>query len=105
MRRVAPRPLAAALGQIVRQAEPDTKLARIQALWPAVVGGVVAARARPVAERAGALTVACESAVWAQELELLGADLVTRLNAGLGPGVADPVERLRLVVGSVPNDS
>jgi len=44
----------------------------------------IAAASRPVAERAGVLTVACEAAVWAQELELMGEELVVRLNRELG---------------------
>jgi predicted nucleic acid-binding Zn ribbon protein len=43
------------------------------------------------------VTVACRSAVWAQELELLGSDLSDRLNAALpSPEVAG----LRFVVRS-----
>jgi hypothetical protein len=51
--------------------------------------------------------VACESAVWAQELELLGPDLLTRFGDALAgesgrPG-AGSVKKLRFVVGSAPN--
>ena len=44
----------------------------------------MAVAARPVSERDGVVTVACESGVWAQELELLGPDLLTRLETALG---------------------
>jgi hypothetical protein len=53
------------------------------------------------------VTVACESAVWAQELELLGPDLLTRFRDALAGGQGRPaggsVKKLRFVVGSVPN--
>jgi hypothetical protein len=51
--------------------------------------------------------VACESAVWAQELELLAPDLLTRFGAALageeGRPAAGSVKKLRFVVGSAPN--
>ena len=58
---------------------------------------------RPSGEREGTVTVACESAVWAQELELLGPDVLARLNERLGLREAERVKRLRFVVGSPPN--
>ena len=103
MRRVAPRPLARALEGAVRRAEPPTLLARVQASWVAAAGPGLAAAATPVSEREGVVTVACESAVWAQELELLGADLTTRLNENLGPAEGGRVTGLRFVTGSAPN--
>ena len=107
MRRLAPRALSAALEGVVREAEPATLLARVQALWPEVAGPGLSAFAAPVSERDGVVTVACESAVWAQELELLGPDLLTRFGDALGrdstrtPGAS--VKKLRFVVGSAPN--
>lgn len=95
MRRSGPRPLAATLRRITREAGPATLLARVQESWPAVVGPIVAAEAEPVAERAGAVTVACRSSVWAHELELLGPDMVQRLNDALEPGGRGPLEELR----------
>jgi len=104
MRRLAPRPLAAALEGVLGEAEPATLLARVQSLWPEVAGPGLAAAAVPVSERERVVSVACESAVWAQELELLAGDLLPELNARLAAGRAGVVERLRFVVGSVPND-
>jgi predicted nucleic acid-binding Zn ribbon protein len=107
VRRLAPRPLSAALEGVVGQAEPATLLARVQALWPEVAGAQSAARGAPVAERDGTVTVACESAVWAQEFELLAPDLLARFGAALGGAPGQPsggsVKKLRFVVGSAPN--
>jgi predicted nucleic acid-binding Zn ribbon protein len=103
VRRPAPRRLSAVLDQVVRAAEPPTLLARVQALWPELAGAAVAAAAAPVSERGGVVTVACESAVWAGELELLAPDLQARLNARVGSGGPAPVTRLRFVIGSGPN--
>ncbi|HEY6779452.1 MAG TPA: DUF721 domain-containing protein [Thermoleophilaceae bacterium] len=100
MRRRAPRPLRAALDGVIAGARPATTLARVQAAWPAVAGATLAAEARPVAEREGTVTVVCSSAVWAQELELLGSDLIERLTAHGELAGSGRIERLRFVVGS-----
>jgi predicted nucleic acid-binding Zn ribbon protein len=84
MRRRAPRPLRLALERATGTAAPAGLLAAVQAVWAGVAGAVVAEEAEPVSEREGVVTVACKSAVWAQELELLGPDLEDRLNARLG---------------------
>jgi Dna[CI] antecedent, DciA len=130
MRRPALRPLAFALAEVAATAAPATLLARVQTAWPQTAGAALAAAAKPVAERDGVVTMACESAVWAQELELLAPDLLDHLNERLGagprgavprggkpdppgltpapPGRASgpprPVTRLRFVVGSAAND-
>ena len=83
MRRIAPRSLEAALRGFAGSSGPPGLLPRAQAAWPAAAGAQVAAEAVPVAERDGIVTIACSSALWAQELELLGADLLERLNAEL----------------------
>jgi predicted nucleic acid-binding Zn ribbon protein len=103
VRRPAPRPLARALEGVVGSAEPATLLARAQGAWAEVAGPGLAPFATPVSERDGVLTVACESGVWAQELELLGAGLLTRLNATLGGPGHPRLTRLRFIVGSGPN--
>jgi hypothetical protein len=107
VRRLAPRALSVALEDVVREAEPATLLARVQAVWPEVAGRGLSTSAAPVSERDGVVTVACESAVWAQELELLGPDLLTRFRDALAGGQGRPaggsVKKLRFVVGSAPN--
>jgi predicted nucleic acid-binding Zn ribbon protein len=56
----------------------------------------VAAEAEPVAERDGVVTVACRSATWAQELDLLGPELLGRLNEALAEaGQPGPEARVR----------
>ena len=104
MRRLAPRPLSAALTDAVGDVRPAGLLAAVQSAWSDVAGAALAAAASPASEREGTVTVTCESAVWAHELELLGPDLTARLNEAL-EGVAEPgrVERLRFVVGSGAN--
>ena len=84
MRRLAPRPLDARPRRVSRRPGAATTLARCPGRWPDAVGPTIAAEASPVSERDGVVTVACRSAVWAQELELLGPDLVARLNELLG---------------------
>jgi len=100
MRRPGPRRLEAALREVTDQAAPATALARVQGCWREALGERLAAEAEPVAERAGTVTVACRTATWAQELELLEADLAERLNATLGAAEGEAsVKQLRFVVG------
>ena len=84
MRRRAPRPLAAALTRVTADLAPATTLARVQGCWADAVGELVSSEAEPVSERDGAVTVACRSSVWAQELEMLGPQLLEKVNAALG---------------------
>jgi predicted nucleic acid-binding Zn ribbon protein len=100
MRRLAPRPIGKALDGALPAARPAGLLAEVQSAWPAVAGAPLAAAASPVSERAGTITVACESAVWAQELELLGEGLARRLDEAVEGG---RVEHLRFIVGSGAN--
>jgi len=97
--RSAPRRLGAALAPASRRARPRTLLAGVQEVWPKVAGEAVAAQATPVAERAGLVTVACRSATWAQELDLLQSEVLERLNAALAgvdpDGPQLPVSALR----------
>jgi len=83
VRRRAPRALAAALGRVTAGLEPATTLARVQGCWADVAGEAVATVAKPVSEHDGVVSVACESAVWAHELDLLGPDLLEKLNGAL----------------------
>ena len=78
-----PRSLATALGEARRRAQPITLLAAVQGAWAGVAGARVAEEAEPVADRYGVVTVACRSATWAQELDLLSPELVRRLNTAL----------------------
>jgi len=96
VRRAGPRPLGDALGEAVSQAAPATLLARVQARWSEVAGPAIAAEAAPVAERAGTLTIECRSAVWAGELDLLGPDLLGRLNEALGVAEQPALTDLRV---------
>jgi predicted nucleic acid-binding Zn ribbon protein len=63
---------------------PQTLLAQVQRVWPEVVGETIGAEATPTGDRGGTLQITCRSAVWAQELDLMGPEVVGRLNAALG---------------------
>ena len=83
MSRAAPRPLALALEDLRDRLAPATPLAAVQRVWADAAGPAVAREARPVSERAGVVTVACRSSVWAQELDLLAPTILEGLNARL----------------------
>jgi predicted nucleic acid-binding Zn ribbon protein len=101
MRRLAPRPLAHALAGFTAGLAPATTLARVQACWRDVVGEGVGEETQPVSEHDGVVTVACRSSVWAQELDLLGPELVGRVNTALGTdGGRGAVAGLRFRVGA-----
>jgi predicted nucleic acid-binding Zn ribbon protein len=82
--RYAPRPLSLALDGLTEALAPATLLARVQQVWEHTVGARIAEAGLPSAERDGVLTITCTDSVWAQELDLLGAGLVERLNDALG---------------------
>lgn len=81
--RPGPRSLGTALDVLVDELAPDTLLAEVQRVWPQAVGEAIAAQARPSSERGGVVTVACSASVWAQELDLMAAQIIERLNSGL----------------------
>lgn len=99
MRRRVPRPVADAVGALVSHLTPATTLTAVQTVWAEAVGERVADHARPVGERDGVLRVSCDSSVWAHELDLMGPDLVARVNAALGRDLVTKL-RCRTTAGS-----
>jgi predicted nucleic acid-binding Zn ribbon protein len=83
-RRRAPRPASEGIRAALGRAAPKTRLAAVQGVWSEVVGERVAAAARPVSERDGAVMVACSDSVWAQELDLMQEQLLQGLRDRLG---------------------
>lgn len=88
MGRRTPRPVSSALRAAIEPLAPSTPLAAVQSAWPAAVGDVIAAQAAPVSEHEGVITVACRSATWAQELDLLADQTLGQLRAELPEGVS-----------------
>ena len=82
--RRAPRRAGGALRQVLERTAPKTLLASVQSEWEHACGPRIAAEAQPVSEREGVITVACRSATWAQELDLMQDELCGRLNDALG---------------------
>jgi predicted nucleic acid-binding Zn ribbon protein len=99
-RRRAPRPVAAALGAALSGAEPATLLAAVQSAWPGAVGEAIAREATPVSEREGVVTVACRSATWAQELDLLSGRITSQIRENLPDGSV--LEGLRFTASGDP---
>jgi predicted nucleic acid-binding Zn ribbon protein len=81
-----------ALDAVTGAIAPATLLAEVQRVWPQVAGERFARAAEPVSERDGIVTVACESAVWAQELDLLSERVIEAVNEVIG---RPAVRRLR----------
>ena len=96
MSRLAPRHLSAIVRELTSTVAPASTLARVQEVWERAAGPAIAASARPTGERNGVLTVTCEAAVWAQELDLMAGDLIPRLNAALA---GEPIRELRCRTG------
>jgi len=88
MGRRVPRPISSALREAIEPLAPATPLAAVQSAWPAAVGEAIAAQATPVSERDGVVTVACSSATWAQELDLLASETLERLRSELPKAVS-----------------
>lgn len=100
-RRRTPRPIAAAVSAALEGAEPATLLAAVQRTWPRAVGEAIAREATPVSEREGVVTVACRSATWAQELDLLGVRILEQLRQNLPSAVS--LEGLRFTASGEPD--
>jgi predicted nucleic acid-binding Zn ribbon protein len=83
-RRRAPRPAGDAFRAARDRAAPQTGLAAVQAAWSSALGERLATAAQPVSERDGTVTVDCVDGVWAQELDLMQATLLERLQGVLG---------------------
>jgi predicted nucleic acid-binding Zn ribbon protein len=94
MRRNGPRPLSVAVEALAARLAPATLLSDVQRVWDAAVGPAVAREASPISERDGTVTLLCSSAVWMQEIDLMGPLLVDALNRALGSG---RVRRVRCV--------
>ena len=96
MRRAGPRPVSVALDGITAALAPATLLAEVQRAWPEAAGAAFAGTSEPVSERDGVVWVDCDSAVWAQELDLLSERVLERLNRALG---RPAVKRIRARAG------
>jgi predicted nucleic acid-binding Zn ribbon protein len=96
MGRRAPAHVGEALRAALGAVEPATLLAAVQTAWAGAVGESIAAEANPVAERDAVVTVACSSATWANELDLLGDQILARLRAELPSDAA--LEGLRFTL-------
>ena len=93
--RRSPRSVDLAIDSLRERLEPQTLIADVQRCWPPAVGAALAAHSTPVAERGGTVTVACSSAIWAQEIDLMSQAVLETLNRALRDG---RVNRLRCVV-------
>ncbi len=100
MGRRAPRSIAIAVEGVLAHAAPQTTLAKVQLAWPAAAGEALAKEAQPVSERDGVVTIACRSATWAEQLDLLQGQLLASLREGTGTG-----EELRLLRFRVGEDA
>lgn len=96
MRRRSPRPISAAIEALAGELAPPSALARTQTVWAQAVGPQIAAHCEPSFERGGTLTVACDSAVWAAELEMRSGDLLRSINAALAPAPSFASLRFRV---------
>ena len=81
-RRPGPRPVSFALETLADSLAPPTLLAAVQRAWPSSAGAF-ANVSEPVSERDGVVTVACQSATWAQELDLLGGQILSQVRQNL----------------------
>lgn len=94
-----PVPVGARLARYRRGAggSPGSDLARLQAAWPEVAGRQAAGNSLVVRRsRAGVVSVACASGVWAQELDARRDSLADRLRRAV-PDVQ--IAAIRFVVG------
>ncbi|HTU16184.1 MAG TPA: DUF721 domain-containing protein [Solirubrobacterales bacterium] len=89
-----PKPISDALERVLETIAPKTPLAEIQAVWKQAVGPQIAAVTEVTDERDGVVTVECENSVWAQELEMMGPQLLRKLTSEMS-GPAPDLLRFR----------
>jgi predicted nucleic acid-binding Zn ribbon protein len=65
--------------------------ARVFTDWAQIVGSEVALHCAPVSLRDGELSVSAESTAWATQLRMLGATLLARVAAELGPATVTKI--------------
>jgi hypothetical protein len=84
-----PRRISASLDAVARNLGGAGGPALVDLLqrWPEVVGEQLAAHCRPLALRAGTLTIGTDEAAWGAQLGWLEADLKRSLDQALGAGV------------------
>lgn len=99
-----PRGLDVALRRVRADTAPKTLLAAVQAAWREAAGDRVAGEAEPVSEHDGVVTIACRSATWANELDMLQEPLLERLNAALEAGPQGPAAGLRFTADAARHD-
>jgi len=94
-RNFSPRGIAALIAPVVKPAFRRRAPAAAQLLadWQVLAGPELSARAAPVKFAGGTLTLACTGPA-AMELQLLGPQVIARLNLALGHAM---IERLRFV--------
>jgi predicted nucleic acid-binding Zn ribbon protein len=96
MRRRSPRPISVAIETLTGELAPPSALVKAQTIWAQAVGPEIAGHCEPSFEREGTLTVACDSSVWAAELEMRSGDLLRNINAALRPTEAFASLRFRV---------
>lgn len=90
----SPKPIGSALDRVLQSIAPQTPLADVQAAWPQAVGPQIAAVTRVTEEHDGTVMIECESSVWAQELEMMGPQLLDKLTSKMS-GPAPDLLRFR----------
>ena len=88
-----PRPIGESLDRYANRAGSTRSVLQVVfGRWADVVGPDVAAHARPVSLKEGALVVVADDPTWASQLRWLGADLLARLAEAAGEPVADRLD-------------
>lgn len=89
-----PRPIGESLQRVSTSLGMPTTdaLSAVFGRWSSLVGEQVAAHAKPVRLRHGALAIAVDDPVWATQLRWLESDLLARLGEALGEGVVQRLE-------------
>ena len=89
-----PQGLAAEVGRLVdeRGWALDLRIRGVFGRWAEIVGAEIGAHSTPESLTDGVLLVRTDSTAWAQQLKLLAATVVKRLNEELGDGTVTVVE-------------
>ena len=81
------------LGKVVRRFDrPETTLAWLSVVWPAIAGKTLAAHTKPIRFDGGILEVAADAKAWQQQIESMKRELRDRVNRAWGGNLVSDVE-------------
>lgn len=101
IRRRAPRSINTSIEKLVQQVRPNSALTNVQAVWEEIVGPQIHSVTKLIRVRNGELLVQCESSLWANEISLLSAQIILKINRFIPTN--ESIQKIRCTITSEPH--